>query len=50
MHKTGTPDETERQEHLETREWLESLDDVIQRSGPARVRALLRQLQARAVP
>ena len=35
-------------ERLETREWLESLDQVIQRGGPARTQHLLRQLQRRA--
>ncbi len=29
---------------LETREWLESLEEVLQRSGPARVQALLQEL------
>ncbi len=29
---------------LETREWLESLEEVLQRSGPARVQALLQRL------
>ena len=33
---------------LETVEWLESLDDVIARETPERVRYLLRQLQTRA--
>jgi pyruvate dehydrogenase E1 component len=35
-------------EHLETQEWLESLDYVIKTGGPERVRQLLRELQARA--
>jgi pyruvate dehydrogenase E1 component len=43
--KERDPGETER---LETREWLESLDHVIQAGGAARVQRLLRQLQSRA--
>jgi pyruvate dehydrogenase E1 component len=35
-------------ERLETREWLESLDHVIQSGDPARAQRLLRQLQHRA--
>ena len=33
-----------RADELETREWLESLDEVLRRSGPARARELLRDL------
>ena len=33
---------------VETREWLESLDYVIEAGGPERVRELLRQLEIRA--
>jgi pyruvate dehydrogenase E1 component len=33
---------------LETQEWLESLDEVLARSGPVRVRELLRELGLRA--
>ncbi|HEX4996948.1 MAG TPA: pyruvate dehydrogenase (acetyl-transferring), homodimeric type, partial [Terriglobia bacterium] len=33
---------------IETREWLNSLDDVLQRRGPARVNALLAELRAYA--
>lgn len=33
---------------LETREWLESLEDVLQLSGPNRVQQLLRELEIRA--
>jgi len=35
-------------ERLETREWLESLDHVIQSGGSSRAQRLLRQLQSRA--
>ena len=35
-------------EALETREWLESLDYVLQSGGPARVRRLLRELSDHA--
>ena len=31
-------------EALETREWLDSLDDVLKHGGPARVGGLLREL------
>src|SRR5438552_2092154 len=34
---------------LETREWLESLDWVLQSSGPARAKFLLRQLKQKAI-
>jgi pyruvate dehydrogenase E1 component len=43
MRNTATPDATEL-EALETREWLESLDYVLQQGGPARVGRLLREL------
>jgi len=33
---------------IETQEWLESLDDVLQREGPDRVRQLLQRLQIHA--
>ncbi len=36
-------------EEVETREWIESLDYVIENGGPDRVRRLLRMLEARAV-
>ncbi len=32
----------------ETRDWLESLDSLLERSGPARVSRILRELQVRA--
>jgi pyruvate dehydrogenase E1 component len=38
------PDEPAELRDLETREWLESLDYVLQHSGPARVAQLLQQL------
>jgi pyruvate dehydrogenase E1 component len=41
---THDPEVTE----IETREWLYSLDYVLQKSGPERVRELLQQLQIRA--
>lgn len=43
MRNTATPDAAEL-EALETREWLESLDYVLQQGGPARVGRLLRDL------
>lgn len=43
MRNTATPDAAEL-EALETREWLESLDYVLQQGGPARVGRLLREL------
>jgi len=36
------------EQEAESREWLESLDDIISRETPERVRYLLRQLQTRA--
>ncbi len=36
------------EEQIETREWLESLDYVIQHGGPERVKELLRELQMRS--
>ncbi len=36
-------------EEVETREWIESLDYVIENGGPDRVRKLLRKLERRAV-
>jgi len=35
-------------EAIETHEWLESLDHILQRGGPERIRRLLRQLQIHA--
>ncbi len=35
-------------ETLETRDWMESLEEVLHRGGPDRVRELLRELQIRA--
>ncbi len=43
LHNSETESEA-----LETREWLESLDEVLERSGPERVRELLRELSFRA--
>ena len=43
MRNTAPKDAAEL-EALETREWLESLDYVLQSGGPARVRRLLREL------
>ena len=49
IHETGTPDGRDPgQEQLETQDWLDSLDYVIERGGAPRVRELLRALQARA--
>ncbi|MFQ5719548.1 MAG: pyruvate dehydrogenase (acetyl-transferring), homodimeric type, partial [Acidobacteriota bacterium] len=49
MHETETPGEPDRQqEQIEAKEWLDSLDDVLERRGPHRVRSLLHLLQARA--
>ena len=43
MRNTAPKDAAEL-EALETREWLESLDYVLQSGGPARVGRLLREL------
>ena len=43
--KDGCPDEIER---IETQEWLESLDYVLQKGGPERVARLLEQLETHA--
>ena len=43
MRNTAPPDAAQL-EALETREWLDSLDDVMKAGGPARVGSLLRQL------
>ncbi len=42
------PREEAQERELETREWLESLDDVIRNGGAERVRHLLRAMQIRA--
>src|SRR5688572_19830902 len=49
MHRRGlmrntAPKDAAELEALETREWLESLDYVLQSGGPARVSRLLREL------
>jgi pyruvate dehydrogenase E1 component len=48
--KMATTEYKERLENIEVedREWLESLDSVLENEGPERVRDLLRQLQVRA--
>lgn len=48
MDKDVRDKEYSKLEEIETREWLESLDYVLQRGGPERVRALLKQLQVHA--
>lgn len=48
MDKDIRDKESSELEEIETREWLESLDYVLQRGGPERVRALLKQLQVHA--
>lgn len=48
MDKDVRDKEYSELEEIETREWLESLDYVLQRGGPERVRALLKQLQVHA--
>ncbi|GBD37966.1 Pyruvate dehydrogenase E1 component [bacterium HR37] len=48
MDKDVRDKESSELEEIETREWLESLDYVLQRGGPERVRALLKQLQVHA--
>ena len=45
---TPLPKSTEERRTLETREWLDSLDAVLQVNGPARVSELLRDLSAHA--
>ena len=47
MRNTAPPDAAQL-EALETREWLDSLDDVLRQGGPARVGALLRELGVHA--
>ncbi|NNF08536.1 MAG: pyruvate dehydrogenase (acetyl-transferring), homodimeric type [Candidatus Eisenbacteria bacterium] len=53
VNRDLTPEELARQrraelERLESKEWIESLDYVIEEGGPERVKRLLRQLQHRA--
>jgi len=48
MDKDIRDKESSELEEIEIREWLESLDYVLQRGGPERVRALLKQLQVHA--
>src|SRR3954468_5693555 len=43
MRNTAPPDAAQL-EALETREWLDSLDDVLKHGGPGRVGSLLREL------
>src|SRR3972149_1458876 len=40
--------ELSKLEAIETQEWLDSLDHILQQGGPGRVRRLLRQLQIHA--
>ncbi len=47
MHETQTH-LNKSEEELEIREWLESLDYVIEHEGPERVRRILRELQMRS--
>src|ERR671918_638072 len=42
--RNTAPTDAAQLEALETREWLESLDDVLKHGGPARVGTLLREL------
>ena len=42
--RNSAPSDARELEALETREWLESLDYVLQHGGPARVGRLLREL------
>jgi pyruvate dehydrogenase E1 component len=44
MMRNTAPKDAAEIEAIETREWLESLDYVLQSGGPARVNALLREL------
>jgi pyruvate dehydrogenase E1 component len=48
MSRATGDDEQRQADRIETREWLDSLDNVAQRGGAERVRQLLRQLQRRA--
>ncbi|MGH9384294.1 MAG: pyruvate dehydrogenase (acetyl-transferring), homodimeric type [Vicinamibacterales bacterium] len=48
MRNTAPTDEAQL-EALETREWLDSLDDVLRHGGPARVGRLLRELGIHAL-
>jgi pyruvate dehydrogenase E1 component len=47
-HATDKDREIAELEAVETREWLESLDDVLQIGGPERVQRLLKQLELHA--
>ena len=42
--RNTAPTDAAQLEALETREWLDSLDDVLKHGGPARVGTLLREL------
>ena len=42
--RNNLPTDAAQLEALETREWLDSLDDVLKHGGPARVGSLLREL------
>ena len=42
--RNTAPTDAAQLEALETREWLDSLDDVLKSGGPARVGSLLREL------
>src|SRR5918993_4230388 len=42
--RNNLPTDAAQLEALETREWLDSLDDVLKHGGPARVGTLLREL------
>src|SRR5262245_38897262 len=46
--RNSAPTDARELEALETREWLESLDYVLQHGGPARVGRLLRELGVHA--
>jgi pyruvate dehydrogenase E1 component len=48
MDKETKNKELSELEAIETHEWLQSLDHILQRGGPGRVRRLLRQLQIHA--
>ncbi len=47
-HSTTKPKEMLEVEAIETQEWLESMDYVLQHNGPERVQTLLQQLQLHA--
>ena len=48
--RNTAPTDAAQLEALETREWLDSLDDVLKHGGPARVGTLLQDIVQRIQP